>query len=89
MPVRFLCPHCNQLLAVASRKAGAQVNCPKCQAAIIVPDGQPSDSGATSSDDFRFSRSGEGDAPSELIAPTVITTGASRQRMSSRRCPDS
>src|SRR4051794_32042732 len=37
MTVRFLCPACNQLLGIAARKIGAQVNCPKCQATIIVP----------------------------------------------------
>jgi hypothetical protein len=38
MPVRFLCPECHQLLAVGSKKIGKEVNCPKCQAAIVVPD---------------------------------------------------
>jgi hypothetical protein len=39
--VRFICPACRHLLAISSRKAGAQVNCPKCHSAIIVP---PADS---------------------------------------------
>lgn len=38
MLVRFLCPACHQLLGTAPRKVGAQVNCPKCGATILVPD---------------------------------------------------
>jgi DNA-directed RNA polymerase subunit RPC12/RpoP len=41
--VRFICPTCRQLLGISVRKAGAQVNCPKCHSAIIVP---PADSGS-------------------------------------------
>lgn len=42
MLVRFLCPACHQLLGIAPRKVGAQVNCPKCGATILVPDpGEP------------------------------------------------
>jgi len=37
MQVRFLCPACHQLLATGLRKVGAQVNCPKCGATILVP----------------------------------------------------
>jgi DNA-directed RNA polymerase subunit M/transcription elongation factor TFIIS len=37
MLVRFLCPACNQLLGITQRKIGAQVNCPKCGATILVP----------------------------------------------------
>jgi hypothetical protein len=39
MPIRFRCRHCNQLMGIAHRKAGAQVNCPKCGGAVIVPGG--------------------------------------------------
>jgi len=39
--VRFLCPACHQLLGISARKAGAQVNCPKCRSAIIVPPTEP------------------------------------------------
>jgi hypothetical protein len=38
MPVRFLCPACHQLLSIASRKVGSEVDCPKCRSTIIVPD---------------------------------------------------
>jgi len=37
MPIRFSCEVCRTPLAVATRKAGAEVNCPKCQAKIVVP----------------------------------------------------
>jgi hypothetical protein len=45
MPVRFLCPACHQLLSIATRKIGAEVECPKCRSTIIVPD--PRDSHAS------------------------------------------
>jgi hypothetical protein len=38
MPVRFLCPACHQLLSIALRKVGSEVDCPKCRSIIIVPD---------------------------------------------------
>ncbi len=41
MPVRFICPACNQLLGVSSRKIGAEVSCPKCRTALIVPGEAP------------------------------------------------
>lgn len=38
MPVRFRCDHCGQLLAIARRKRGTSVECPRCQNALLVPD---------------------------------------------------
>ncbi len=40
MPVRFLCPACHQLLSIATRKIGSEVDCPKCRSTILVPDPQ-------------------------------------------------
>ena len=40
MPVRFLCPVCHQLLSIATRKIGSEVDCPKCRSTILVPDPQ-------------------------------------------------
>src|SRR5439155_11330789 len=37
MPIRFRCAYCNQLMGIASRKAGTVVKCPKCTGEIIVP----------------------------------------------------
>ena len=37
MPIRFRCAYCNQLMGIASRKAGTVVKCPKCAGEIIVP----------------------------------------------------
>lgn len=45
MPLRFRCEHCQQLLSVGSKKAGAVVSCPKCQHKLIVP-GEESDAPA-------------------------------------------
>jgi hypothetical protein len=47
MPIRFRCMYCNQLLGIARRKAGTEVNCPTCQRPVTVPltsqeDGPPS-----------------------------------------------
>jgi phage FluMu protein Com len=37
MPIRFRCDYCGQLLSIASRKAGSQAQCPKCQHENTVP----------------------------------------------------
>jgi phage FluMu protein Com len=77
MPVRFLCPHCNQLLAVSSRKAGAQVNCPKCTAAIIVPEVATESTASSTASPQHFQTSTPAGGPtSEITAPTVVTAGA-------------
>ncbi len=47
MPVRFVCPACHKLLSITSRKIGSQVQCPQCQATIIVPDPHDSTTHAT------------------------------------------
>jgi hypothetical protein len=41
MPIRFACTNCRQSLAIATRKAGTQVVCPKCQANLLVPTEKP------------------------------------------------
>ncbi len=37
MAIRFHCKRCNQLLGIAVRKAGTQIECPKCGISQIVP----------------------------------------------------
>lgn len=37
MAIRFHCPRCNQLLGIASRKAGTEIECPKCRLPQTVP----------------------------------------------------
>ncbi len=37
MPIRFHCKRCEQLLGIASRKVGSQIDCPKCGFAQTVP----------------------------------------------------
>lgn len=37
MPIRFRCPVCQQLLGIARRKAGSNVQCPNCHNAVLVP----------------------------------------------------
>src|SRR5688572_12291107 len=37
MPIRFVCPHCQQKLSISSRKAGTVASCPRCQKELTVP----------------------------------------------------
>ncbi len=37
MPIRFHCRRCEQLLGIASRKVGSQIECPKCGSTQTVP----------------------------------------------------
>ncbi|MCI0380113.1 MAG: zinc-ribbon domain-containing protein [Gemmataceae bacterium] len=37
MPITITCPKCSQMCAVQDEHAGMTVQCPKCQAAIVVP----------------------------------------------------
>ena len=37
MPIRFYCPFCDQLLGIASRKAGSPIVCPRCKGRVGVP----------------------------------------------------
>lgn len=41
MPINFACPRCSRRLAIATRKAGAEVPCPACGQRIIVPTPPP------------------------------------------------
>jgi hypothetical protein len=46
MPIRFRCAYCKQLMAIARRKAGAIVRCPRCAGEVIVPAGQEAAAGS-------------------------------------------
>jgi hypothetical protein len=37
MPIRFRCKYCNQLMGIAHRKAGMEVECPTCKGQLLVP----------------------------------------------------
>lgn len=37
MPIHFRCQACERMLSIATRKAGQQVNCPKCGKLVSVP----------------------------------------------------
>lgn len=41
MPIRFYCRRCQQLLAIASRKGGTEIDCPKCGQRQAVPAADP------------------------------------------------
>jgi phage FluMu protein Com len=51
MPIRFRCKRCNQWLAIASRKAGSEIQCPKCGWSQVVPN-QEAASAAMAMDQF-------------------------------------
>jgi membrane protein YdbS with pleckstrin-like domain len=36
-PIRFECPYCHEIIAGDESSYGQRVNCPKCQATILVP----------------------------------------------------
>jgi hypothetical protein len=37
MPIRFRCKYCNQLMGIARRKVGTDVECPTCKGRLLVP----------------------------------------------------
>jgi hypothetical protein len=37
MPIRFRCQYCNQLMGIARRKVGTEVECPTCKGKMVVP----------------------------------------------------
>jgi phage FluMu protein Com len=37
VPIHFRCPHCDNLLAIGTRKAGTQIHCPMCDRIVTVP----------------------------------------------------
>jgi hypothetical protein len=41
MPIRFRCAYCNQLMGIATRKAGTVITCPKCAGQVVVPKPDP------------------------------------------------
>jgi len=63
--LKFRCYRCNQLLAVAPSKAGTVVSCPKCQADLLIPGGEP-----------RAKGEGENRARGEVESRTRVETEA-------------
>ena len=37
MPIKFRCKFCHQLMGIAHRKAGTEVECPTCKGKLLVP----------------------------------------------------
>src|ERR1043165_1697455 len=71
MPIRFRCAYCSQLMAIARRKAGTVVRCPKCAGEIIVPTPEgmpPAEQGPEPGGDLGFDVMMEG---ATRPAPTV------------------
>jgi len=40
MPIKFKCPSCDQMLAIARRKAGSVISCPRCSYPATVPENE-------------------------------------------------
>jgi len=74
MPIRFRCKRCYQMLGIASRKAGAEIQCPKCAFSQIVPSEEAA-AAALAMDQFARNPL-VSEAASDLVvyddAPTVI-----------------
>jgi len=66
MPIRFPCTHCGQLLGIASRKVGSEINCPKCGFAQVVPTPEAAEAALAMR---RFARSA---AQVESASPIVV-----------------
>src|ERR1035438_965829 len=37
MDIRFECPHCKQRIKIDESGAGLEINCPGCQALVVIP----------------------------------------------------
>ncbi len=46
MPIRFRCKYCNQLMGIARRKVGTEVECPTCKGKLFVPQNSAEESPA-------------------------------------------
>ncbi len=69
MPVRFRCRYCNQLLGIAHRKVGMEVNCPTCHHAVVVP---PHDSPDVDQPAPRKDPLFEGSDLDALLKPAIV-----------------
>ena len=74
MPVRFRCSHCHQLLGIARRKIGMEVNCPTCHNKVLVPatDAPDVDEPPARKPDPLF----EGSDLDALLQPSVVDPAA-------------
>ena len=82
MPIRFYCNRCHQILGIASRKAGSEIECPKCGRAQTVPN---EEAAAASIVMDKFSKTQQTpEDPANLIVyddkPAVIETPREREK---------
>lgn len=66
MPIRFQCQRCKQSLAISSRKAGAEIRCPRCALPQVVPSEEAALAAAT------MSRRNPTDGPSVAADPEFV-----------------
>jgi len=89
MAIRFFCKRCHQLLGIASRKAGTEIQCPKCGFSQTVPSEEEASAAAAMS---RFAQDREVfEEVSNLVVyddePAVIES-AKRRRASRAETPE-
>ncbi len=81
MPIRYRCPRCQQLLSIATRRAGADVPCPRCGTTTVVP--QPEAESADAGDHSEGFAAGPELSlpPAAAIAPMAEASGRSSPRL--------
>ena len=81
MPIRFHCQRCHQLLGIASRKAGSDIQCPKCGISQIVPN-EAAAAAALAMDQFAKAHA-PAEAPGSVVVyedePSAIETPRPRR----------
>jgi phage FluMu protein Com len=82
MPIRFYCKRCHQILGIASRKAGSEVECPKCGRTQTVPSEEAAEASMVMD---KFSKTQQTpEDPASLIVyddePAVIKTPRKREK---------
>ncbi|MCW8132510.1 MAG: hypothetical protein KIS92_19335 [Planctomycetota bacterium] len=66
--IQFRCEHCKEPIVVAAGKAGQEIGCPKCMAALIVPEKSAGASGGIRSVNAKASGLRRATAPADPVA---------------------
>jgi biopolymer transport protein ExbD len=71
MAIRFRCTGCNKTLSIASRKAGARVDCPSCGVELVVPAESPLAQGDEPTGQAPAARPAAPDRPTSPVPPAT------------------
>src|SRR5439155_715796 len=71
MPIRFRCQRCQQLMGIARRKAGTEVQCPTCREMVHVPNEDQMPAPAAREAQAAVAQSGK-DAPAPKAGPLPV-----------------